>query len=131
MKENKLYFKTWKKGPGHYTPAIACNGFLFISGQLPIDWTTGKMVDGDVRAHAKQAFENLARLLESEDLCMKDIVKTTVFVSNIQDWAEVDAVYAEIFGEHRPARSVVPAGPLHYGALLEVEAIARYEKEVL
>lgn len=110
--------------PGHYSTAAACGDFLYISGQLPIDWKgTRTLVPGGAAEHAVRCLENLGAVLESEGLRREDVVKTTVFIPDIEMWPAVDAEYAAFFGEHKPARSVVPTTGLHYGALVEIEAV--------
>lgn len=113
--------------PGHYCSAVSSNGFLYVSGQLPIAWNTGKIIEGGPEEHARQALANLDAVLRAEGLTREDVVKTTVFIPDVSLWPRVDAVYAEFFGEHKPSRSVVPTTALHYGAHVEVEAIAEYE----
>lgn len=110
--------------PGHYSSAMRCGDLLFVSGQLPIDWATGKIVSGGVEEHARQALENLEALLDAEGFAKSDVAKTTVYIPDVAMWPQVDAVYARFFGNHKPARSVVPTNALHYNALVEVEAIA-------
>ncbi|MDL2235915.1 RidA family protein [Christensenellaceae bacterium OttesenSCG-928-L17] len=108
---------------GPYNHAIEANGFVFTSGQLGIDPATGKMPE-DVEAQAKQAFSNLAGVLEAAGCTLKDVVKCMVFLQNIGDFAAVNAIYAEAYGSEFPARSCVEVAKLPGGALVEIEAIA-------
>lgn len=115
--------------PGHYSSAVASGGFLYISGQLPIDWDTGGLVEGGLEEQARQSLANVDAVLRAEGLSRRDVVKTTVFIPDVALWPRVDAVYAEFFGAHKPARSVVPTTTLHYNAWVEVEAVAAYAAE--
>lgn len=109
---------------GHYTPGIISNGVLYISGQLSIDPDTRKVPEGGIEAHAKLALANVDRVLSAASLSRNDVVQCRVYVSDIDQWDAVNRVYAEFFGEHKPARIVVPVGKLHFGCLVEIEAIA-------
>lgn len=109
---------------GHYTPGIISNGMLYISGQLSIDPDTRQVPDGGIEEHAKLALENMERVVKEAGLTKNDIVQCRVYVSDIENWNAVNKVYAEFFGEHKPARIVVPVGKLHFGCLVEIEAMA-------
>lgn len=113
---------------GHYTPGIISNGMLYISGQLSIDPDTRKVPEGGIEAHARIALANVERVLKATRLSRNDIVQCRVYVSDIDKWDTVNQVYAEFFGEHRPARIVVPVGKLHFGCLVEIEAIVEVDK---
>jgi 2-iminobutanoate/2-iminopropanoate deaminase len=98
---------------------------LFVAGQLPIEPGTGrKLSDEPAGVQAQQALANLDAVLVAAGTTRDRVLKTTVFVSDIHLWDEVNAAYAEFFGAHRPARSIVPTGPLHFGLVVEIEAIA-------
>jgi reactive intermediate/imine deaminase len=109
---------------GHYAHAIAANGFLFVSGQLGVRPDGSSTAGEGFEAQARQTLANLASILKAGGCGAKDVVKVTVFISDMAHWAAFNTLYAEVFGEHRPARSVVPVGPLHNGHLIELEAIA-------
>jgi len=109
---------------GHYEQGILAGGFLFVAGQLPIDPHTGELVPGRMEEQALQAFRNLEAVVKAAGGSKEDVVKVTVYIPDIAQWGTVNRIYAEFFGTHKPARSVVPTRELHYGALLEVEAIA-------
>ncbi len=111
---------------GHYSPAVASGGLVFTSGQLPI-FPDGSLAlaQESFAAQARQTFANLFAVLAAAGCGPNDVVKTTVYLSDIADWPECNLIYAELFGEHRPARSIVPVAPLHFGFALEVEAVAR------
>jgi 2-iminobutanoate/2-iminopropanoate deaminase len=109
---------------GPYVQAIAGNGMLFCSGQVAIDHTTGKLIDGDVAAQTRRALLNLAAVLSAGGASLRDVVKTTVFLTDMSDFAAMNQVYAEVFGDSPPARSTVAVAALPGGARVEVEAIA-------
>lgn len=114
-------------GPvGPYTPIVRAGDWLVVSGQVGI--VDGKLVTGGVQAELTQALANLAALLEGEGASLADVVKTTLFLRHIDDYAAVNKVYVEAFGEHRPARSAVAVAGLPVGALVEVEAWARKQE---
>jgi reactive intermediate/imine deaminase len=109
---------------GHYTPGIISHGMLYISGQLSIDPDTKKVARGGIEEHARLALANLDHILTESNCCRTDVVQCRIYVSNIEQWDAVNRVYTEFFGEHKPARIVVPVGILHFGCLVEIEAIA-------
>lgn len=109
---------------GPYSQATAAAGLVFVSGQLPLDPATGAFVPGGVREQAAQSLKNLCAILAAVGCGPEDVVKTTVFLQNIADFAAVNEVYAAVFPENCPARSAVEVGALPKGALVEIEAIA-------
>ncbi len=108
---------------GPYNHAIMTEGIVFTSGQLGFDPATGKLVAG-VEAQARQAFTNLKNVLEASGASLEDVVKTTVFVADLADFAKVNAIYQEFFGPNFPARSCVQVAALPGGGLVECECIA-------
>ena len=113
------------KAIGPYSLAIQSGEFLFISGQIPLDATTGKLVEGDVSAQAKQCLENLKSILDAAGQSFADVVKTTIFLTSMGDFAAVNEVYKGYVGEPYPARSTIAVAGLPMGALVEIEMIAR------
>ena len=113
-----------KPPAGHYSPAIVHNGLVYVSGQLPIDPVTGQHETGDVVAQTQQVLNNLKRILEASGSSIDQVLQVTVYTSDVSLWGDINRVYAEFFGAHRPARAVVPTAPLHYGFLIEIAAIA-------
>ena len=109
---------------GHYSQGFAYKGLVFVSGQLPLDPQTGKMVEGGIDEQVKQTIQNVRSILVASNSDLELVLKTTIYIPDIKHWADVNRIYAELFGDHKPARAVVPCGPLHYGALLEMEVIA-------
>ncbi|MDZ7315228.1 MAG: RidA family protein [candidate division KSB1 bacterium] len=109
---------------GPYSQAVAAAGtIIFVSGQLGLDPKTGELVAG-IEAQTKQALRNLGEILAAAGASRQNVVKTTVFLQNMDDFAAMNAVYAEWFGEARPARSTVQVARLPKGALIEIEATA-------
>ena len=113
------------KAIGPYSQAVEAGGFLFASGQVNLDPATGALVPGDIRAAVTRCLDNIAAVLAAAGLGLSDVVKTTVFLRRMEDFAVMNEVYAERFAEHRPARSTVAVADLPKGAPVEIEAIAR------
>lgn len=109
---------------GHYSQAVIHDGLIYVSGQLPIDPTSGKPRVGSIEEQTQLAIGNLASVLAAAGSGLSRVIKTTVYVSNIELWGRVNTIYAECFGEHRPARAVVPSRDLHFGCQVEIEAVA-------
>lgn len=109
---------------GHYAQAIVHEGLVYVSGQLPMDPATGVPRRGSVQEQTQQALRNLRAILEAAGSGVEQVLKVTIYVADIALWEEVNQVYARFFGEHRPARVVVPTGELHHGFQIEVEAVA-------
>ena len=109
---------------GHYSPGVISNGLLFISGQLSIDPDTRQVAQGGIEEHARLALDNLDRVLKEAGVERSSVVQCRVYVSDIDDWDKVNIIYSEFFGDHKPARIIVPVSELHFGCLIEIEAIA-------
>ena len=109
---------------GHYSQAVVHGDTVYVAGQLPIDPENPKAPPGDAAQQARQALSNVARILEAAGSGLDQVLQMTVYVSDVSHWGEVNRVYAEVMGEHRPARAVVPVGELHFGYLVEIQAIA-------
>jgi 2-iminobutanoate/2-iminopropanoate deaminase len=112
------------KAVGPYSPAVSANGFVFIAGQLGLDPTSGAMVAGGVEAETRQALINLKNLLEAAGSSLEAVVKTTVFLQDMNDFARMNAIYAEFFTKEPPARSAIQVAALPKGGMVEIEAIA-------
>jgi len=110
---------------GPYSQAIAAGGFLFCSGQLGLDPATGDFAGGDVEAQAARALMNLGNVLEAAGCTFDDVMKTTIFLADIADFAAVNAVYGRFVTDPPPARSTVQVAALPKGGRVEIEAIAR------
>lgn len=109
---------------GPYAQAIKASGnFMFLSGQIPLD-TEGNLTVGGIKSQTQQVLENIKAVLNHEGLTLKNIVKTTVFLKNMNDFAEMNAVYGEYFSENPPARSAIEVARLPKDVLVEIECIA-------
>ena len=126
MKKIAPEYKTENKG--HYSPGILSNGMLYISGQLSRDPDTGRTAPGGARDHAVLALANMERVLCEAGLSRNDVVQCRIYISDIDMWDEVNEAYSEFFADHKPARCVVPCGKLHFGCLVEIEAVAEVPK---
>lgn len=109
---------------GPYSQAIKANGFLFVSGQIPIT-PNGELEGDDIKAQTKQVLKNLKAILKEADLSLKDTVKTTIFLKSMDDFSIVNEIYAQAFGEHKPARSTIEISKLPKDVLVEIELIAK------
>ncbi|HSM59535.1 MAG TPA: RidA family protein [Longimicrobiales bacterium] len=111
---------------GPYSQAIVTDdGWVFCSGQIPLDPRTGEILQGDVAAQTDLVLRNLARVLEAAGASLGRVVKTTVFLADMDDFAAMNEVYARHFGDHRPARAAVQAARLPRSVAVEIEAVAR------
>ena len=111
------------KAIGPYSQAVQAGEFLYVSGQIPVDPETGE-IPNDIASQAKRSLENLKAILEAAGYLLTDVVKTTVFSTDINDFAEVNAVYSEYFPKEAPARSFVAVKELPKGVMIEIEAVA-------
>ena len=109
---------------GPYSQAIEIGNLVFCSGQLPIDPATGAFPEGGIEAQTRQSLKNAAAILEAAGTDMHHVVKTTVFLASMDDFAAMNGVYAEVFAEPFPARSAVAVKTLPKGALVEIECVA-------
>ena len=109
---------------GPYSQGVVANGFLFTAGQIALDPATGQVVTGDVAAQTDRVMTNLAAVLAAAGATFKDVVKTTVFLHDMNDFPRVNEVYGRAFGDARPARSTVQVSALPRGVLVEIDAIA-------
>ncbi len=109
---------------GPYSQAVEAGGVLYISGQLPVDPATGAFAGADIASQTRQSLENLRNILAAEGLTMDHVVKTTVLLQHISDFAAMNEVYATFFQEDCPARAAFEVAALPRGALVEIEAVA-------
>ncbi len=115
---------------GPYSQAIQVGNLVYTSGQIPIDPATGVFVEGGIREQTRQSLLNVKAILEEAGLTMSDVMKTTVFLADMNDFADMNAVYAEFFAEPYPARSAVAVKMLPKGALVEIEVVAGMQNQV-
>ncbi len=114
------------KAIGPYSQAIVANGLVFCSGQIPLDPATGNLVPGDIKAQTQRVLENIKAILDDQKLSFANVVKTTVFLTNLGDFAAMNEVYAKHFTSDYPARSTVQVAALPKGAQVEIEIIAHF-----
>jgi 2-iminobutanoate/2-iminopropanoate deaminase len=112
------------KAIGPYSLAIESGDYLFVSGQTPLDAATGKLVEGDISAQARQCLENLKVVLDAAGLTFAHVVKSTIFLTSMADFATVNEVYKSYMSEPYPARSTIAVAALPMGAKVEIEMIA-------
>jgi 2-iminobutanoate/2-iminopropanoate deaminase len=108
---------------GPYSQAIIANGFVYTAGQIPLDPATGQLVEGDIAEQTRRVMQSLQAILEAAGSSLQSVVKTTVFLQDMNDFAAMNGIYAEYFGEHKPARSTVQAARLPRDVKVEIEAI--------
>lgn len=109
---------------GHYSQGVVHNDVLYVSGQLPIDPESGEKKHGAIEQEALQVLQNLKAVLEAAGSSKDKVLRVTIYISDVSLWDEVNKVYADFFGDHKPARTVVPSGELHHGFKIELDAIA-------
>lgn len=110
---------------GHYSQAIEHAGIIYVSGQLPVNPKTGEKCLGSIEEQTKQVLENVSSILKASNSSKNNILKMTVYISEMELWDRVNKVYAVFFGEHKPARVIVPTKDLHFGFGIEIDAIAK------
>jgi 2-iminobutanoate/2-iminopropanoate deaminase len=109
---------------GHYSQAVSHDGLVFVAGQLPIDPRDPARPPGDAEEQTERTLRNVEAILEASGSGLDCLLSVTIYVSDIGLWPRVNAAYARILGEHRPARAIVPVKELHHGYLVEIQAIA-------
>ncbi|MBL8181561.1 MAG: RidA family protein [Blastocatellia bacterium] len=109
---------------GHYSPGIEHNGLIYVSGQLPMSLDTREPFTGDIGEQTELALRNVEAVLQAAGSDLSHVLQMTIYVSDMELWAAVNAKYAEVMGEHRPARAIVPVKDLHFDTKIEILAIA-------
>jgi len=109
---------------GHYSPGVLAHGLIFVSGMLPFDPATWTIVEGDIEVQTERTLRNVELVLRAGGSSLDRVVSMTVYIPDGDLWDAVNKVYARIMGSHRPTRAIVPVSPLHFGALIEIQAIA-------
>ena len=122
MKEIRIETKLQNKG--HYVPGMISGSTLYVSGQLPVHHETGAPMAETIEEQTKDALHNVELVLKAAGCTKENVVMCRVYIPDVTHWDTVNAVYADFFGEHRPARVIVPSRALHNGALVEIEAVA-------
>jgi len=129
MKKKVIQTEKAPKAIGPYSQAIQAGPFVFLSGQIPINPGTGELIGGDIRQQARQVLENLKQILESQGLAMQDVVKTTIFLKDMEHFHQVNEIYATYFPTSPPARSTIEIARLPRNVDIEIEAIALSGRE--
>ncbi|MCA9398313.1 MAG: RidA family protein [Candidatus Omnitrophica bacterium] len=125
MSKKIIFSEAAPKPVGPYNQAVSAGGFVFLAGQIPLDPSSGKMVDGDVVAQTERVFENIKAVLAKAGLTLENVVKTTVFMQDLAEFAQMNGVYSRYFEEQTaPARSTVQVAGLPLGAKVEIEVVA-------
>ncbi len=124
-KRDAVHSEAAPKAVGPYSQGIKAGGFLFTSGQIPLDPGTGKLVAGGIDDQTRRVMENLRAVLAAAGTTFDDVVKTTIYLTNLSDFATVNTIYASYFGSTPPARSTVQVAALPLGASVEIDLIAR------
>ncbi len=109
---------------GHYSTAVVHNGLIFVSGQLPMNHATGEVETSSIEAQTELALRNVEAILHAANSDLNHVLQMTIYVSEMELWDKVNAVYARILGAHKPARAIVPVKDLHFGTKIEIQAIA-------
>ena len=113
------------KSKGHYSPAVIHGDIVYISGQLPINYAAGETLPvGGVEEQTWQVLKNIDDILKKCGSSKQQVLKTTVYIPDISYWSIVNEIYGEFFGDHKPARTIVPTNVLHFNAMIEIEAVA-------
>ncbi len=120
----KVQVKDTPEPKGHYSPAVVHNGLIFVSGQLPRDAATGEVETGAIEAQTELALRNVEQILLAANSDLNHVLQMTIYVSEMELWDKVNETYASVLGEHKPARAIVPVNDLHFGAKIEIQAIA-------
>ncbi len=109
---------------GHYSPGIEHYGLIYVSGQLPMTLDTREPFTGDIDVQTELALRNVEAVLQAAGSDLDHVLQMTIYVSDMELWSGVNAAYARVMGEHRPARAIVPVKDLHFGTKIEIQAIA-------
>lgn len=121
----KIIAKNAPAAIGPYSHAVKTGSLLFLSGQIPLN-SNGEMINSSIVDATEQVFDNIEAILESQNLTINNVIKTLVFLKNIDDFAEMNKIYEKRMGEHKPARSAVEVSNLPKNALVEIECIAEF-----
>ena len=114
---------------GHYSPGIVYGGLVYVSGQLPMSLETREPFTGDIGKQTELALRNVEAVLHAAGSGLSHVLQFTIYVSDMELWGAVNAAYARVMGEHRPARAIVPVNGLHFGTKIEIQAIAAVNVE--
>lgn len=116
---------------GHYSPGVEHNGIVYVSGQLPMSLDTREPFTGAIEEQTELALRNVEAVLNAAGSDLKNVLQFTIYVSDMELWGAVNKKYAEVMGDHRPARAIVPVKDLHFGTQIEIQAIAAVSNSLL
>lgn len=125
----KIHTENAPAAVGHYSQGVVEGGLVFVSGQVATDPATGEKVLDSIEAQTERALRNVEAVLLAAGSDLSRVLKMTVYVSDIAHWSAVNAVYARVLGEHRPARAIIPVGAFADGLLIEIDAVATVERD--
>jgi 2-iminobutanoate/2-iminopropanoate deaminase len=126
LSKKQVESKSAPKPIGPYAQAVIAGNFLFASGQIPLDPETGQIVDGDIEAQTERVFKNLIAVLQEAKLGLRHVVKTTVYMTDLGEFAKMNAVYERYLGKEAPARSTIQAAALPRGVKVEIDLVAAF-----
>lgn len=121
---NKIQPENQPLPKGHYSPGVEHNGLVYVSGQLPMSLETREPFTGDIGEQTELALRNVEAVLKTAGSDLNHVLQMTIYVSDMEMWDAVNKKYAEVMGDHRPARAIVPVKDLHFGTKIEIQAIA-------
>ncbi len=119
-----IFVESQPRPAGHYSPAIEHDGVVYVSGQLPMSLDTREPFTGDIGEQTELALRNVEAVLNAAGSDLRHVLQMTIYVSDMELWGAVNAKYAEVMGDHRPARAIVPVKDLHFDTKIEIQAIA-------
>ncbi len=125
----KIQIKNAPEPKGHYSPAVVHNGLIFVSGQIPMNHETGEVETGAIEKQTEIALRNVEAILLEANSDLDHVLQMTIYVAEMDDWGKVNEVHKKILGDHKPARAIVPVKDLHFGAKIEIQAIAAVKEE--
>jgi 2-iminobutanoate/2-iminopropanoate deaminase len=120
----KIQIKDTPLPKGHYSQGIVHDNLVYVSGQLPMNLATGAVETGAIEVQTELALRNVEEVLRAANSDLSRVVQVTIYISDMELWGRVNEAYARVLGEHRPARAIVPVKDLHFGAKIEIQAIA-------
>lgn len=120
----KIFLQNSPPPAGHYSPGIKHNGLIYVSGQLPMDLVTREPYTGPIEDQTELALRNVEAVLHAAGSDLQHVLQMTIYVSDMELWSAVNKKYAEVMGDHRPARAIVPVKDLHFDTKIEIQAIA-------
>jgi 2-iminobutanoate/2-iminopropanoate deaminase len=125
-----IYIADIAKAAGHYSPGVVHNGLVYVSGQLPMDLKTREPFTGPIEEQTELSLRNVEAVLKAAGSGLDHVLQMTIYISDMELWGAVNKKYAEMMGDHRPARAIVPVKDLHFDTKIEIQAIAAVNEEI-